>query len=199
MGSFYKLDPRTSLIKVQDSTGGDPWDSTSWSNEDSTSTQETTFTTYGHRHDVPYVSPLDGTVDYCDWEQIPCIFQCPAGYVAYLESVTITYYVPNVNTNVYSNGDSTHGWRGACVGRFFTTGLPLDTTSTVWAPTNVTVPVVNSSDNPYGIKTFYFTHAGQPLNRPLRAGESLDFRALPFDGPSNVVTVTFTGYLELSG
>jgi len=193
MTTFYTLDSRAKIIQVQDSTGGDPWDSTSWPEEDSTSTQESTFTIEGHRDNVPYAAePFDSTAV---WEQLPCIFQCPSGHVAYITSATLLYWVADADGQNYGSGDSTFGWRGFANFRFYTTGMPLDTTSSVWAPTNVFLPVVCSQDNPYGSKTWHFTDAAQPLNRPLRAGESLDLRVRPHDGPINHCQAIFTGYL----
>ena len=193
MATFYNLDSRPSLEKSADCTGSGRWDSTSWSPEDSTSTGQTTFRILRGRTIIPYLdNPFDSTYGYTDYEQFngPAVFQCPAGYMAYFTNAKLTYIVPYGAGQDFAFGDSTVAITWAKF-KFFVTGMPLDTTSTVWAPTNWEIDLTGvpgqSVSQEYSILS--------PLNRPMVAGESVDLRVLPFDGPVNYASCMYEGYL----
>lgn len=195
MGSFYKLDSRSRQVQVLDATGGESTiDSTSWPEEDSTSTQHSAFIIRGQMYDVPYADGWDSTAHI--YQQLGAIFQCPAGKVAYVTSVSAVYYLPNdsSNTHPYEDADGTTWYSRASI-KFFVTDMPLDTTASVWSDTPWQRVLQGSNSEPFVQRQWDLT-LPSPLGRPLYAGESLDLRFLPFDGPRNFCSVYFEGYTE---
>ena len=193
MATFYKIDSRSSLEKSADSTGGGGWDSTVWPEEDSTSTQETTFRITSSRSMIPHLdNPFDSTYGYVDYEQFsdPAVFQCPAGYLAYFTNARLSYTIPYGAGQDFAYGDSTVALTWAKF-KFFVTGVPLDTTSSVWAPTPW---MIDLTGVPGQTVSQYYSILS-PLNRPMYPGESVDLRVLPFDGPVNYASVMYEGYL----
>ena len=193
MATFYKLDTRTPGVQSMDMTGAVKWDSTEGSGQDSTSTGNTNFLICGTRAVIPYTdNPFDSTWGESDYQQFdgPAIFQCPAGYLAYFTELRLIYNVPQIPGQNYAIGDSTNAITWAKL-KFFVTGMPLDTTSSVWSPTNYKVDLMGVPGQPAS-GTYELL---SPINRPLVAGESVDLRVLPFDGPINYAWCMYNGYL----
>jgi len=193
MGSFYKLDSRQRITQVMDATSvATTIDSTTWPDDDSTSTQHTAFIIRAQSYDVPHVDFWDSTGHH--HRQLGARFQCPAGKAAYITSVSAAYYVPNDSSNEHPFGDSTT-WISMAQVRFYVTDMPLDTTASVWAPTPWQRDISGSYASPFAQRLWELT-LPSPLGRPLHGGETLDLRFLPLDGPRNYCSVYFEGYVE---
>jgi len=195
MATYYNIDKKPPVLLAMDSTAPTGWDGTALGTADSTSTQNGAFYVYGSRYEIPYVPIWDSWTPE-DFQQFngPAIFQCPEGKRAFFTEATLSYWAYGDGTTM-DWGDTTFTMGGMADFRFFTTDGPLDTTASIWVPTNWIHTVGLDPANPGAISTTDISILS-PLGRPLFPGESVDLRVLPHDGPLNYASARYCGYLE---